>query len=282
MECKHKILLKSGLIVPCGRCPQCLANQRQEWVFRLRVEQERSLFSLFVTFTYDDEHLPDDYSVNKRDVQLFLKRLRKRIGSFRYYLISEYGDHTFRPHYHGLFFFSNTFKDKKKLYDDFTSAWQNGFCKFGQVEEGSIVYCTKYCLKKSKQIPGQKALFRLCSKMNGGLGYDYLAKMAKWHLNSQNYDFVSWHGVTCRMPKYYKDKMFIVEKELNPLFVEQRKELIVERSYSKHMDKFKEFIAERHYSTFLEAQEAFNKEMQRRSDAEAKLISKHTKKQNSF
>lgn len=64
-------------MVPCGKCPSCLANQRQEWVFRLKQEYEASVFAIFVTLTYSDENLPKDLSVNKKDIQDFHKRLRK-------------------------------------------------------------------------------------------------------------------------------------------------------------------------------------------------------------
>lgn len=48
----------------------------------------------------------------KRDVQLFLKRLRKYVFKntqerLRYFLCGEYGPQTFRPHYHFLLFFSD-------------------------------------------------------------------------------------------------------------------------------------------------------------------------------
>lgn len=50
--------------------------------------------------------------VSMRDVQLFLKRLRKNLSKYtdekiRYYAVSEYGPKTFRPHYHFLFFFDD-------------------------------------------------------------------------------------------------------------------------------------------------------------------------------
>ena len=62
--------------------------------------------------------------VCREDVQLFLKRLRRRLSydthsllegvssdlkTFRYFICSEYGPNTFRPHYHGLLFL----KDKR-------------------------------------------------------------------------------------------------------------------------------------------------------------------------
>lgn len=50
--------------------------------------------------------------VNSRDLQLFLKRLRKQLSKFtdekiRYYAISEYGPVHFRPHFHLLLFFDS-------------------------------------------------------------------------------------------------------------------------------------------------------------------------------
>lgn len=77
MQCYRMITLKTGLVVPCGKCPACLANQRQEWVFRLKQEYLASNFAIFVTLTYNDENVPLDFSVNKKDVQDFHKRLRK-------------------------------------------------------------------------------------------------------------------------------------------------------------------------------------------------------------
>jgi len=64
-------------------------------------------FSSFVTLTYDQQHLPENGSLRPRDIQLFLKLLRKRMGAdrpLRYYFVGEYGDETQRPHYHAALF----------------------------------------------------------------------------------------------------------------------------------------------------------------------------------
>jgi len=62
--------------------------------------------NVFVTLTYDDDHLPEDGSLNPRDVQLFLKRLRVGIAPIkvRYFAVGEYGEQTGRPHYHMALF----------------------------------------------------------------------------------------------------------------------------------------------------------------------------------
>lgn len=60
----------------------------------------------FVTFTYANEHLPADYSVSRRPMQLAMKRLRKELypEQIRFFLCGEYGDQDQRPHYHAVIF----------------------------------------------------------------------------------------------------------------------------------------------------------------------------------
>lgn len=59
----------------------------------------------FVTLTYSQEKLPDSGSLVPRHVTNWLKRYRKSAStSVRYFLCGEYGDETFRPHYHAALF----------------------------------------------------------------------------------------------------------------------------------------------------------------------------------
>lgn len=71
--------------------------------------------------------------VSKRDVQLFMKRLRKRLSKYtdekiRYYATSEYGPKTFRAHYHLLLFYDKT-ETQKVMSNAVRSCW-----KFGRVD----------------------------------------------------------------------------------------------------------------------------------------------------
>lgn len=192
---------------PCGRCANCMVRSRQEWVFRLRMEYKECNFGLFVTLTYDDEKLPLD-GVSKRDIQLFLKRLRKYFNSqvLRYFIVSEYGDHTHRAHYHGLLFFKCD--RKNDIYDIIEQSWQNGFVQFGEIEEGSIVYCTKYCLKKSDVPKGANPNFRLLSKMHGGIGIQHALDLSDYYTSRLDKpQRVTYQDHTAPMPRYYRTKL---------------------------------------------------------------------------
>lgn len=279
MQCPHPITLKSGQVVPCGKCPVCKANDRQEWVFRLKQECKYSPFTLFFTLTYDDDHIPPGYNVCKRDVQLFLKRFRKNFKSkeIRYYIVSEYGDHTYRPHYHGIFFFQHVPDDLRIIFDQITSAWQNGFCKFGEIILARIVYVTKYCLKRHDIPSGREKNFRLVSKMNGGLGFSYMDDMGCFHVDSGQYNFAFADGQRCRMPRYYKT---LFQKN-NPLYRSIQDKALndsLDRQIIENERKFKEFKKKFKNDEFA-AMTAFNQK-ERDSQLRAEdLIIKHCKKQ---
>lgn len=277
------ITLKTGDVVPCGKCPACLANMRQEWVFRLKQEYLASEFAIFVTLTYDDEHVPVGMNVCKKDVQNFHKRLRKHFppGDLRFYVVSEYGDHTHRPHYHGLYFFKSDY-NKDFIYSTFEKSWKNGFLKFGEVEEGSIVYCTKYCLKHSQTPEGRTPTFRLVSKMNGGLGINYLEKMGDFHAQNMEFSFVYSSGKRCRMPRYYATKLSqrddVCPSELQAYKL-QRLEAIHLKILEQREREFKEFCSTHKGMSFSELVTLFNEQKQKSYNARDELILKHCKKQ---
>ena len=66
-----------GLQVPCGKCLACRIKNRKEWQIRMLHELNYHDDAVFLTLTYSDEYLPDNNTLVKRDLQLFIKRLRK-------------------------------------------------------------------------------------------------------------------------------------------------------------------------------------------------------------
>ena len=88
--------------VPCGLCLECRIQHARQWADRCVLEAKNYKDNYFVTLTYDDDFLPNHNSLEPRDLQLFLKRLRKTFPhtKIRFLASGEYGDSSFRPHYH--------------------------------------------------------------------------------------------------------------------------------------------------------------------------------------
>lgn len=94
----------------CGQCLPCRVARRRTWAHRIMLESLDHADNSFVTLTYEKERR----DVSPRDLQLWLKRLRKRVAEFpgpdgayrkiRHYSVGEYGDQSCRPHYHSALF----------------------------------------------------------------------------------------------------------------------------------------------------------------------------------
>ncbi|QXN74990.1 replication initiator protein [Microvirus mar1] len=147
--------------VPCGKCYACRRNKQNQWVCRILLELLVSRGSLMFVLTYDDEHLPLDYKVNKKHVQDFLKRLRHEFD-FRYFIASEYGSKSGRPHYHCIFFLKEI--PKLSHLRSVTTKWQNGSVHFMSTTLASINYSLKYC---TKQALFDDKMFALMSRRPG-------------------------------------------------------------------------------------------------------------------
>lgn len=113
--------------VPCGRCEACRDLYKTSWEDRLCLEVSdwyaKGGVGLLLTFTYNDFCLPhfirDGVSVpcfSSSDITTFLSRLKTRCSRefgpdfYRYFICSEYGSDTHRPHYHTAFLI----RDKSK------------------------------------------------------------------------------------------------------------------------------------------------------------------------
>lgn len=94
--------MNGSIPCPCGQCTPCRINRRRVWSHRIMLESFMHSDKCFLTLTYDDDHVPSDGSLDPRHVQLFMKRFRKEVApaSLRFLLVGEYGDESFRPHYH--------------------------------------------------------------------------------------------------------------------------------------------------------------------------------------
>lgn len=215
--------------IPCGGCIGCRTRKMEEWGVRCTHEAQMHERSSFITLTYDDEHLPDDYSVRPRILQLFMKKLRKSLVSkIRFFGVGEYGEENLRPHYHALIFGYDFSSDRKHWKDTpdgplYTSealekVWGNGFCTIGSVDAKSARYCAGYTLKK---IGGDKAAshylrhhpkghlvavlpeFHRASN-RPGIGESWFRK---YHADCFPSDFLVVDGKQVQVPLYYFRKL---------------------------------------------------------------------------
>lgn len=107
----------------------------------------------FVTLTYSPEHLPENGSLQKRDLQLWFKRLREATGlRFRYYAVGEYGEQTQRAHYHVLLFGVGRpveHVDRGVCNCVVCRSWGLGHVHIGlDVGREAVAYCAGYVLNK--------------------------------------------------------------------------------------------------------------------------------------
>lgn len=181
--------------VPCGKCRICQINKSKEWASRCMAEATLYSSNYFLTLTYSDENLPENFSLRKKHLQDFNKRLREyyrvrynHVG-IRFYSSGEYGDNTFRPHYHGCYF--NLPINDLKLYkvsktgfvyynsELINSLWGFGFVVIGDVTPASAAYVARYVAKKqygkNTQIYADLGIEPEFSLMSNrpGIGFDF-------------------------------------------------------------------------------------------------------------
>lgn len=129
----------------CGQCLPCRVNRRRIWSWRMFLESLTHERSSFVTLTYDQAHLPASGSLEPVVTQLWLKRFRKMISptKVRYFLVGEYGDQTWRPHYHLCLF--GVGLEASQLIQE---SWGKGFSSVYEFNEKTAQYCAGYVVKK--------------------------------------------------------------------------------------------------------------------------------------
>jgi len=202
--------------IPCGQCQGCRLERSRQ--VAIRIMHEASLYeaNVFLTLTYRDECLPENDSLELRDWQLFMKRLKKRERGrkIRFYHCGEYGETTHRPHYHAILF-NTDFPDKvflKKsetglpIYksDYLDEIWRHGDCYIGSVTFESAAYCGRYVMKKltgsRKSEYGSREPEYATSSLKPGIGAPWLLK---WKSDVYPHDYCVINGLQVRVPKYY-------------------------------------------------------------------------------
>ena len=244
---KNDIIMET-LNIPCGKCYECLLSRARNWQFRTSVEAlDYPNNTCFLTLTYDDKHLPRTYlgipTLRYKDVQLFIKRLRKEIypKKIKYFCGAEYGSKTFRPHYHLILYgytdplaeFFRTSYSGLPIYRSkhLEKIWNNGYVFYGTTTSNSCGYVSRYCLDKALRINNDKYHDlrdpeRL--RMSQGIG-------KKWFINNidllRTRPYFVFEGKKYGIPQYFMD---ILEKINNKLY---RKIKFIKEFFQKLKEK---------------------------------------------
>lgn len=195
----------------------------------------------FVTLTYDVDNIPDDWSLRKSDYRNWLKRLRKRVGSLRYYLVGEYGNvcchgpvkdcqvcDVGRPHYHAILFGVDlpdlVFYGTSKGHPIYTSelldrSWKVGRCWIGAATFESAAYCARYVTKKLNG-PAREDWYQVVTpdgqyvrvepefsrmSLKPGIGAEWLDEFTNDVFPSDEVP-VPGRGVFKKVPRYYEER----------------------------------------------------------------------------
>lgn len=145
-----------GIPFGCGQCLPCRINRRRQWMWRQYLESLCHDENCFVTLTYNEKNLPADRSLEPDVVSRWLRAVRDEIRphKIRYMLVGEYGEETFRPHYHlSVFGVSRSsllqcgaaVRTFENVAD---GCWGKGFISVGEFNEKTAQYVAGYVVKK--------------------------------------------------------------------------------------------------------------------------------------
>lgn len=253
MKCNRQFAVKLKdtdyfVLIGCGKCPACLMHKQQVVALRLGYDlrSPRCLDSLFVTLTYDDEHLERDVvdtntgeiyplpSVNPETIRNYLKRVRKSldydatINKLAFYLSAEYGDITKRPHYHAIMYILG---DKNTCKVDLKTALKENWhmCNWSQLSdskcfqstnsEAARMYTAKHQTKRCQGIEGQHPNFH---RMSQGYGSEFFTQYpSEVDFLKRNGYLYSENKYKVPAPRYYLEKLGIIKDQLEVMTIDK-------------------------------------------------------------
>ena len=280
-------VVRDFIVLPCGRCAGCRMAYSKQWTARCMAELQYHNSAAFLTLTYNNDHLPLSYygdekngeaikstSLSKRDLQLFIKRLRRHFPDqqLRYFACGEYGsaEKTFRPHYHLIVFGLNlddleffkkdprghihyTSKSLDKIWSDPKTKENKGFVDVEEVNDKTCAYVARYTLKK---LYGKDAWYYerlnlqppfLIMSRKPGIGKKWFDDHKEELLEFPEMIFSTESGgKKFIVPKYFMDKLAIDFPEETDRIKENRKlaaEAQIELELSKTDLDFLEYLA---------------------------------------
>lgn len=215
--------------IACRQCIGCRIMMQTAWTVRIMAEANMNSENWFITWTYDDAHMPVNGSLQYSDFQYLNRKLRKELGSFRFFVAAEYGDSFGRCHFHSINFGLHLPDLEVKRFASgsvrYTSKtlerlWGKGNVFIGTVTPQSARYVASYCLKKlggklaedkySRVDESTGEIVRLTPEfarmsLKPGIGASFFDKY--WQEIVANRAVVGAGGVKYSIPRFFNERI---------------------------------------------------------------------------
>ena len=215
-----------GFEFECRKCLPCRLNIAREKAIRCIHEAKTHENNIFLTLTYDNDHLTSNKLVYL-DFQLFMKSLREKVTRgitdpelkkqlyIPFMVTGEYGEKNKRPHWHVILFnyrpkdatYKYTTEQGEKVYDsqEIQQLWKKGQIEFGSVTLDSAGYVARYAAKKLVHGKDDEhdyhPIHRTSCKRAIGRSW-----IEKYYQHTFDHGFVVLpNGQKSKIPRYYVD-----------------------------------------------------------------------------
>lgn len=226
--------------IPCGKCIGCRLDYSLQWGVRCYLETLSWDHNYFITLTYSPENLPTTLTPTEDGLPVeignlisdHLKKFMKDLRSYydyhfnhqniRFFGSGEYGDKTYRPHFH-IILFNLPIPDlkfyKKSWNGDnyynseiLNNIWGKGHVVIGDVSYESAAYVARYVMKK--QIGGgslhSERVNREFVRMSRmpGIGRKYFEENYKIIYRDGSITIPTVNGIRAVKPPSYFDRLY--------------------------------------------------------------------------
>ena len=256
--------IEKSVLVGCGQCMACRISHQRQWATRMVHEAKMHSENCFLTLTIDDENRNPTHTVDQRDMQLFIKRLRKELSpmKIRVFYCAEYGSTTAREHYHAIIFGwmpedktplkTNRQGDVLYTSETLSRLWSKGMVSVGQFNSTTADYCAKYVTKayigkdkenaynwvdENGEIIQRKPPFQRASN-RPGLGSTFYEKFKS---DMYPHDFTIVDGKQRPVPKAYDRKLMKEDPDLYQDIKRKRNEKFIQTLNQDQHQKTKSF-----------------------------------------
>lgn len=242
--CRTPNRLDDGTEVACRKCWQCKRNRVNDLVGRCIAESKYSKKTYAVTLTYANDAGVNAVTLVYKDVQDFLKRLRKRYD-VRYIVAGEYGTAKGRAHWHIILFFKGEYPEIEEEVRVNWKYWPHGFSYFQQPDWKGFQYVLKYVLKDTDL---DSADSHLAMSKKPPLGHEFFMDLAETHVEEAVIPRSFKYKVGGVRKDNGTEKVFMMQGKTRENFMAAFKQGWIEKYGKEPYSEFHEEWDERNYT----------------------------------